>query len=155
MRLARSAVAALTMLTFASLGAAWYAFQQRGEAVRQAQIALVRQLNAQAEQARDSQPDLLPLSTLLAMESIRRSPSPEAGQFLRAALALLPRKVAHLPLQAVDSVQFSFDGQLLVARSADDRLVVRKTRTGEVLAEWKAGEVVVARFNREGRTLLS
>ena len=68
MRLARSAVAALTMLTIAALGAAWYAFQQRGEAVRQAQIALVRQLNAQAELARDSQPDLLPLSTLLAIE---------------------------------------------------------------------------------------
>ena len=153
MRLARSAVAALTMLTIAALGAAWYAFQQRGEALRQAQIALVRQLNAQAELARDSQPDLLPLSTLLAIESIRRSPSPEAESVFTGGSGPAARKVAHLPLQAVDSVRFSFDGQLLVARSADDRLVVRKTRTGEVLAEWKAGEAVEARFNRDGTHL--
>ena len=40
-----------------------------------------------------------------------------------------------------------------MTRNKDSRLVVRRTRTGEVLADWEASEAVHARFNRDGTHL--
>lgn len=66
------------------------AFQwQRAE--QQRQTALARQLAAESAWMRDQRNTSRPLSILLAIESLRQSPSLEAEQSLREGLALLPR----------------------------------------------------------------
>ena len=61
--------------------------------VSQANIALARQLAAQAEVIGSERPDLLQRRVLLAVESLKRYPTLEADQHLRQGLPLLPRAV--------------------------------------------------------------
>ena len=70
---------------------------KRIEAEQQTQIALSRQLTAQAQSMRTQRTDSLPLSMLLAVESLRRSPSLEDDQLLRSGLSLLPKPLQQLP----------------------------------------------------------
>jgi hypothetical protein len=72
---------------------AWW---QRNVAVEQEKIASARLLAAQAELATRQEGDLLQRGVLLAIEAMRRlpSPSPETDQILRTGLGLLPRPVA-------------------------------------------------------------
>ena len=89
-RLRRVVIAALAVLTAGALTAATLAVLQRNEARRQAQIALGRQLAAQAESARTQTAAFLPYSIVLGVESIRTSAPVEAYITIQRALALLP-----------------------------------------------------------------
>jgi hypothetical protein len=89
-RFAFGAVTAGLVITVALAILAWF---QRNEAVSQANIALARQLAAQAEVIRSERPNLLQRSVLLAVESLKRYPTLEADQLLRQGLPLLPRAV--------------------------------------------------------------
>lgn len=111
---------ALVALTSISVIAAIFAFTQRNEAIQQSKIALARQLAAQAQVAGSDRASQLPLSTLLAAESMRLWPSVEADQVLRHGLALLPQRMAYMAHEEpVYAVAFSPDGKHLRTISRD------------------------------------
>lgn len=86
--------------------------------------ALASGLAAQAELERPKAPAQLQLSTLLALESARRLPNPEAEQTLRQNLSLLPLPASPLVDQGrVADVAFSADGALLAAAEGNRVLV--------------------------------
>ena len=131
-QLAWSGAIALSILTVASVIAAWFAVEQmsvateqRNAATEQSQVALARQLAAQSVAVRAQFADRLPLATLLALQSTRLRPSFEGNQALRAALTLLPRQTDSYPYAGfgpegrVRALAFTPDGDFLaVARDA-------------------------------------
>jgi WD40 repeat protein len=129
-RLRRLAIASLVALTLSSVVAAVVAFSQRNEARRQAQIALGRQLAAQAEVTRTERAQLLPFSLLQGIESMRAFPSVEADQAIRTALARIPVVAAVMPhASPVDAIAFdSATGHIATATS--DGVVALWDRTG-------------------------
>jgi MTH538 TIR-like domain (DUF1863) len=119
-RLAWSAVAVLMMLTLSVSTAACIAVQQQKEAERQRQVALARQLAAQAELLLDQQPNQLQRSVLLAVESLRRSPSLEAEQILRHGSGLLLGPISSMTHEGgAGGVSFHEDGNSLLTLSAE------------------------------------
>ncbi len=125
----------------------------RKEAERQHQVALARQLAAQAELMRDQHADLVQRSVLLALEAISRSFSLEADQTLRASLALLPRPVARLsPRGDVKIVVLSDDGHYLVTVGKDSIVEVWDvTNDRQVSCLNSTGEVKTVAFSLDGR----
>ena len=121
-RLVRGGIAAITITAAVAVWQAIVANQQRVEAERQRDIALARQLAAQAELMHVQQPERLPLALLMAAESVRRhGDSTETQQTLQSVLAQFPSSTAVLPhASAVSSV----------ALSADLRQVATATSTG-------------------------
>lgn len=101
------------------------AIKQRNEAQREQQIALARQLAAQADLARNS--GETERSLLLATEGARRllktdEPSLEVDLALRNTLKLFPGHQAHFNFEnAVEALSFSSDGQSLIAVSDSGR----------------------------------
>ena len=104
------------------------------EAEERRKLAVSRQLAAQAELARNQLVKLLPRSLLLAIESIRLSPSLEADNTLRSGLSLLPRRITQISHQ-VDAVAFSTNGQYLAMVTIESgkttQVQVYKVNTGE------------------------
>ena len=119
--LVRSGVAAVTLAAGIAIWQAVVADEQRVEAVRQRDIAIARQLAAQAELMRAQQPDRLPLALLMATESARSQPeSIEAQQTLRALLSQFPLPATVLQHGSlVESAVFSPD-MTQVATAAED-----------------------------------
>jgi hypothetical protein len=127
----------------------------KAEALAQQEIALVRQLAAQAELMRDQQAALLPRSVLLAVESLHRSPTLEGDQALRHGLALLPRPVARMEHEGgVRAVAFSPDGQWLATRSGDGTARVWEAASGQEVARMAhEAEVWAVAFSPDGQWL--
>ncbi|MCP4515471.1 MAG: hypothetical protein GY824_09615, partial [Delftia sp.] len=91
---------------------------RRQVAGQQRQVALARQLAVQSGLIVDSMERGLTQGMLLAVESLRRSPSLETEQILRRGLGRLPRPTVRLPHQdEVWETIFSPDGQWLATRS--------------------------------------
>jgi len=122
-----------------AIGLSIWAFLERQVAQRRYQEALSRQLTIESNTLRNAQPDRLVLSVQLAAEAMRRVPSPEAHEALRAGLRLLPRLrwQAQVPTRTGIGVRFTSDGAHVA--TAD--------------AVWDAASGAVAtKFNHEGRT---
>ena len=146
-RLIWAAAASLSVLTLASVLAAWVAVQQRtiaeqqrAQAVQQSRLALARQLAAQANSIMLQYVDALPLAVLLAVESTQIYPTFEGNQALRATLALLPRpafskRSEGLTSRRVRALAFSADGKLLVAGRDDGTFEVLDPSAGKTLFE--------------------
>jgi WD40 repeat protein len=139
-RITLGAVSVSLVITVALAVLAWF---KRNEAVSQANIALARQLAAQAEVIRSERPDLLQRSVLLAVESLKRYPTLEADQLLRQGLPLLPRAVGrpmkhHGPVQAV---AFSPNGTHLATASWDGTAGVWEAATGRQIFTMTPGQV--------------
>ena len=137
----------LFVLTGLAVSAAWTASVQRDRALREQQVALARRLAAQAELVRQRRPDLLPVSVLLALESLRIAPSDEARESLRAAATLLPTPGRELGHDGpVTFVAASMDGTRVLTTTSDTarvwstdgsrliRSVELKNATGTVLS---------------------
>ena len=145
-RLAWSAISALTVLTLASVVAAWFAIQQRNiaesqraQAVEQSHIALARQLAAQSGSILTQFPDQLPLAVLLAVESTRTYATGEGNLALRAALSLLPRVAYSYRYEGSDAgrvraLAFSADGKHLAVARDDGTLDLLATADGTAVA---------------------
>ena len=127
----------LLLLTGLAGSAAWTAAVQRDRALREQQVALARRLVAQAELVRQRRPDLLPVSVLLTLESLRISPSDEARESLRAAATLLPtpgRSFRHHG--PVSSVAISADGTRILTTTTD---TARVWNTDSARVIWSVG----------------
>ena len=106
-------------------------------AQRQKQMALARGLAAQSVlySQYDNDPNLIERSILLAIESLRRFPSPEADQSLREGGALLRRRLRVLEHEsAVDGVVFSPDGRLVATASRDQTARIWEVSSGQHVA---------------------
>lgn len=147
-RLRRVAIAALSILCVALGVASYISVQQRNEALRQQKIATARQLAAEAEVTRNRDPRLLPLSALLAVESLRGFPTSEADQTLRFGLSLLPRPVSYVvhkkELDGTNNAVaagFTRDGRHLITLS-NELARVWEAATGKEVATLKHDQFV-------------
>ena len=133
-----SAVSTGLVITMVLAVLAWF---QRGEAISQANVALARQLAAQAEVATSERPALLQRGVLLAVDSLERYPTLEADQFLRSAVPLLPRAVggAMEHKGAVQVVTFAPDGKRVATASWDGTAGVWDAATGRQLLSLQHG----------------
>jgi WD40 repeat protein len=142
LRLARGAVAALSILVVGVLIAAWIAYAQRNEAARQrneadaarvvaqrqAALAISRQLSAQAELLGTRTPQdvpLLELRALLAAEALSRSDLLEDRRALDQAVRELPARTIRVAYEPTpyDKAALSPRGRFLaVAQSETTRL---------------------------------
>jgi WD40 repeat protein len=123
--LRRAAITGLTILTLGLAGTAYVALEQRNLAQEQARIALGRQMAAQAELIRASQPERFPLALLMAAEAVRSDPtSSEAQQTLQALLSQFPEPAGSLNAGS---------GIVKVAVDPQFRLVATSTKEGGAL----------------------
>ncbi|MBS0151397.1 MAG: TIR domain-containing protein [Nitrospira sp.] len=100
-----------------------FSFYQRSQAVTQRTIAVGRQLAAQSELLRRQQGRLIERSALLAIEAMKRHPSMEADQALRAALTLLPSSSSgFVHPDKVMAVALPGDGNHIVTAGYDGTL---------------------------------
>lgn len=128
---------ALSALTVWALISRELAFQQQN-------IAVSRQLAAQAELTRTQDVANLPRSVLLAVEAMRRLPSPEADQALREGLGLLPHRVARLwTEQGITAITFSPDGNYLGTGSFEGHVTIFDT-FGRETARWSLADRVTS-----------
>jgi WD40 repeat protein len=152
-RIASAAVAAIVVFAVAAAVLAFVAVRQRDLAEQRLRIALGRGLAIQSAALRTQGPDLLPLSSLLAAEALRRFPSLEADQAVRASLALLPLPRARLPHDgAVKATAFSPQGDLLATASRDGA-VVWDAATGRRLRALPHKSVHAIAFRADGALL--
>jgi WD40 repeat protein len=127
------------------------------EAERQREIALARQLAAQAELTRNQRANQLQRSVLLAIEAWRRAPSLEAYIALRRGLALLPHSIVSVSHEdALRVVTFSFDSKYFVTGSNDGTVRIWDVATGrEVRRLIHGGVVLVVAFSPDGKYLVT
>jgi WD40 repeat protein len=111
------------------------AWLQRGEAVRQSNAALARELSAQADLVRSEDASLLPTSVLLGVEGVERAreQSAESVLPLQLGLALLPRRHASVRLPAaVGDVAVDPTGRRMIVGTRAGEVQVRDARTGRL-----------------------
>jgi WD40 repeat protein len=135
------------------------ALLQSRQAYKQGQIALARQLGAQADLLRDK-PEMLFRRLLLATEAMKRlhavgAEAPEVELVLRPALALLPRHIARFNAMDITGFkEFQALGAGFVGFSPDGRyLIVGDGRRGRV-REIATGKELV-RFDGWGKELMA
>jgi WD40 repeat protein len=119
-RLVRATAAVLVGLTLAATGSAAVAVQQRNQAQAESDVALSRQLAAEASASRDSS---LVRSLLLSAESVRASDTFESRASLVAGLQTNPHllTIVHPPA-ALSALAFQPDGNLLLSSLLDNDL---------------------------------
>jgi WD40 repeat protein len=157
-RLVRSAIAALLTLTALAIVAGLTARSQRATAVREASVALSRQLSAQAQLVRTSQPDL---SLLLGVQALNVSDSAEGRADLLGTLLSSPQVERFLygPNSELDALSFLAGGneQLVgVHENGEVTLWNANSGTGRVIADvgeapsalTENGVVAIERANR-------
>ncbi|MGY1669587.1 toll/interleukin-1 receptor domain-containing protein [Geodermatophilus sp. SYSU D00710] len=116
-RTVQAVVLTLCLLAAAAGTAAVIAFQQRGEAIRERNVAEARRIAATADAARQQRPDV---ALLLAVEALRIAPVAEAEASLRRTLVESPYDGSLLGHTAgVQAVAASAQGEL-VATAGDD-----------------------------------
>jgi WD40 repeat protein len=148
---------ALFIMLLVVIMAAIIAFLNRRETKKQAWIAHAHQLAAQAMLTRIQQANLLQVSLLLAVESMKRYPSLGADQALRQGLALLPHAVACLEHESeVKVVAFSPYGNYLATASEPNTAQVWEVSSGKKVAsmghEWWVDSAV---FSQDGKYLVT
>lgn len=122
----------------------------------QRNLAMARQLAAQAQLALDNTGTGPVRSVLLGVEAMRRLPSLEADQALRPGTALLPYPVARLTHErgAVEAIAFSPDSKWLATGSLDFTARVWEPATGQEIARMEHQQTVLTvAFSPDGRWL--
>ncbi len=128
------------------------AFYQWRQADRQKTIALAKGLTASATLLKDGS-NTLPLGVLLAIESLRLSPTSGAEGVINQGLALLPRSISNITHNGqVNSVSFSPDGRYIATTSDDKTAALWNATTGfEAVRMIHYGRVIAGAFSPDGR----
>ena len=146
-----SAGSALLVLTIVALGAAFYAFEQRNEAIAQRDLAQGRQLRAEAQRLAtvDSQ---WTTAALLAVESVRRAENADTYEMLWNLVAARARPVARFIGKEGGgaALAFSPDGQLVATGEGDAVMVFPARGGGEARAIPVTGWPRFIGFNAAG-----
>ncbi len=131
-----------------------FALFEWNSAVRQAQIALARQLVAQAESTIATRSSKQMIAVLLAVRSMQIVPSGEASRVLLNNK--LARSKVHITMDGeVRSVAFSLDGKLAIAAGADTVLLL-EVATGKELARIKFDDLVYSVvFSPDGKFMVA
>ncbi len=128
----------------------------RDDAQAQKLIAEARSSAAKA-QIYQSRPGELYTSTLLAIDSLQKSPSREAEEILRKNISLLPIPVKQTQLSGrINSLEFNGAGNTFVTASADGSVCAWKVEDGTMLHCWTSpGSVTDATFSPDGKTIVA
>ncbi len=127
----RIVLGSITIALITTIILALAALVQRNEAIYQRQSAQARQLAAQSDLIWNQDPSLLPLSTLLAIESLSRRPSLGGDQALRRALSILPRLITYKKNPSERPYVFELDINVLTF-SPDGRWLAIGTQDGTI-----------------------
>jgi WD40 repeat protein len=126
----------------------WLAFgwrRQRDEATKEREIAVARQLAAQASLLERDSPNKLDRVALLDVESLRRFPTFDADYQLRSDLPLLRRELLHLFHEGrVLVTAFSRDGRFIATGSLDQTARVYEVSSGKEVARLTHGDTVIS-----------
>ncbi len=116
------------------------------------QLIAEAQRSAARAQIYQSKTGGLYISTLLALDSMRRSPSREAEDILRKNISLLPVPVAQMEQNdLITALEFSPDGDSFVTASADHTACVWKLSGGEKqFCVTSSGSMEDAAFSPDG-----
>jgi WD40 repeat protein len=119
------------------------------------QVALSQELAFQADTLRTGLAVELPRSVLLAIEALRRAPSPQAERALRSDLALLAKPIVSMAHPArVQAIAYSPDGQQLATASFDGLARVWDPVSGRELMDLKHdGPVQAIEYSVDGHAL--
>ncbi len=167
-----SAVAGLALLTVTSVAGAWLAVNQRNEAERRRRTAVARQLAAESqllfndtqspsrqnddERVLENTATGLVRSLLLAVESLRLSPTREGHAALAAGLGLLKRPVRRLGHEGeVVAITFGFGGRWIVTGSEDGWATVWDVSTGAPQVRVRHGSPLRAIVLTRGDSLMA
>jgi WD40 repeat protein len=123
------------------------------QADTQRNIVIAYKLVAAAERGmKGKEPKKLVTSALLAIESLQRAPTPDAGMILTDAMELFPKSVIHLP-QETETLAVSKDGKLVATTSARTGYLWNPL-TGRKLAELPhASDISDMAFDLDGKLL--
>jgi WD40 repeat protein len=92
------------------------------------------QLAARAQLLQSTDPAALEISALLAIESLKRAPSPDADHTLRSAMTLLRSPFKRVPHgKEIYATALSSDGQVLATASDDNTLRLVAVNSDEIL----------------------
>lgn len=139
---------AALLAVMATAAAIWYALNAQAES----QTSLALALAAQARQIPDTLPRELDRAGLLAIESLKRSPSVEANLALVEVLDLLPNERTRFNYErSIGAVALSPDGAWAVTGSTDGTLWIWNTTTGQERAHMAHdGQVMDVAFSPNG-----
>ncbi len=135
MRWAYGAVITLILLLIAVGITARVASQQRQTAVKQRDIALARQLAAQADALRGTSGDSLRLSTLVAIQSVAERQTWAGVQALNRNLALMPRVTAVPCDRDYTDCVFSRNGRYLMLSGKGGKSIIELDTQGQPLVD--------------------
>lgn len=125
--------------------------KQKGIAMQQRDLAQVRQLRAQVALLHTRQSQDPELSSLLAIELLRRSEELDDGSVLREFVGPLPQLVSRFGQRAPSSpMSFSADGQLLVTIGDDRAVHVFEVTSGKEVGRFqKTGSVQAVAMSKD------
>jgi WD40 repeat protein len=154
-RVLRRLTVALTLLLIVAIVVGVVAVQQRQDAVSARQIAVSRQIAAEALSVAEVRPGT---AMLLAMEAFRLAPTAEARSALLSVSAHQPYQttlVGHT--DAIAETSFSPDGKTLVTSSKDRTVILWDTvrRTHRVTLTGHDTWLRTAVFSPNGRTVVT
>jgi len=159
LRIAWGTAGLLFCLTVAASIAAIWAVQQRDLAEVREKQTRAQLLAADSERLLREQPEQIELATLLAIESVRLSPTDRGERELASAARLLPGRVAEQYAGAVYEAAISPDGNLVVSGSEQMGVMawnIKENWSQQLSTPDEIGEqlrVRAIRFSRDGTKL--
>jgi WD40 repeat protein len=149
---------AMTSLANANIASTQRAIANENEKIAKDQETIARaQRSAARAQIYQSKPGELYTSTLLAIDSMVRSPSDEAEEILRRNISLLPRPVAQDHQEGkINSIALNQAVHVFVTASADGTACAWAIQDGKMVFCTASGQPAIntAAFSPDGKTLI-